>query len=95
MAQADDRFVLTLFVAGPGPLSQRAITNIERVCREELAGNCELEVIDISRDPEAAEDNRILAVPTLIKRSPEPPVRLVGDLSRTDRLLTTLNITPA
>lgn len=89
------RLVLTLFVAGRGTLSQTAIDNIERICTEDLGGDCELEIVDISSDPAAAESNRIVAVPTLIKRSPQPAVRLVGDLSRTERLLSTLNINPA
>lgn len=89
------RVVLTLFVAGRGVLSQGAIDNVERICGEELGGDCDLEIIDISSDAGAAEDNRIVAVPTLIKRSPQPAVRLVGDLSQTERLLNALNITPA
>ena len=87
--------MLTLFVAGSGVLSQRAIANVERVCKEDLAADCELEIVDISADPGAAEENRIVAVPTLIKRSPQPAVRLVGDLSQTERLLRALGIAPA
>ena len=88
----DGHPVLTLFVAGTGVLSQRAIANVERVCKEDLGGDCELEIVDISADPGAAEKNRIVAVPTLIKRSPGPAVRLVGDLSETERLLSALAI---
>ena len=87
--------VLTLFVAGGSNLSQRAIANVERVCKEALGDDYELEIVDISADPGAAEENRIVAVPTLLKRSPLPVVRLVGDLSYTDRVLDKLNIEPA
>lgn len=87
-------YALTLFVAGPSALSARAIENVRRICAIHLEGGCELEVVDVATDPEAAEANGIVAIPTLIKASPLPQVRLVGDMSDTEAVLSRLNIVP-
>lgn len=87
-------YTLTLFVAGSSALSARAIDNIRRICVNHLDGRCELDVVDIANDPEAAETNGIVAIPTLIKGSPLPQVRLIGDMSDTDGVLARLNIVP-
>lgn len=79
--------VLKLYVAGRSPRSQRAVSYLEALCARELAGEAELQVIDVLRHPELAEEARIFATPTLVKESPAPQRRLVGDLSETKVVL--------
>ena len=88
-------YVLTLFVAGSSVVTARAVENIRRICAGQLEGRCRLDVVDVATDPEAAEVNGIVAVPTLIKGSPLPQVRLIGDLSDTDGVIRRLEIAPA
>ena len=83
---------LKLFVAGNSSRSTRAIENIRQICSENLDGRCDLEVIDIAENPGAAEENRIIAVPTLLKEGPLPTVRLIGDMSESRKVLEGLNI---
>lgn len=77
----------TLFVAGRSPRSQQAIANLRRLCDEALGGAVRLTIIDVIDDPEAAEAERILVTPTLIKSSPAPRRRITGDLSDPQRVL--------
>lgn len=88
------KYVLRLYITGLTPASGRAVQNLERFCREELEGNCDLEVIDVRQHPTLARDEQIIAVPTLIKKLPAPVRRLVGDLSRTDKVLLGLDLKP-
>lgn len=83
---------LRLFVSGMTPRSTDAIARIKAICEEHLVGCYELEVIDIYQHPAVARDEQIVATPTLIKRLPPPPRRLVGDLSDTTRVLLGLDI---
>ncbi len=85
---------LRLFVAGSTLRSQRAIANLRRVCDEQLAGQVDLEVIDIYQQPELAEQYQVIAAPTLVKLLPQPIRRIVGDLSETDRVLRGLDLAP-
>jgi circadian clock protein KaiB len=78
---ADDRWTLILYVDGASTSSIHAIETVRRVCDEELGGHVDLEVIDVRRQSALAGLDQVLAVPTLIKRSPGPPRRIVGDLS--------------
>jgi circadian clock protein KaiB len=78
---ADDRWVLTLYVTGASAGSIHAIETVRRVCDEELGGHVELDVIDVRQQPALAARDQIVAAPTLIRRSPGPPRRIVGDLS--------------
>jgi len=89
------RYALRLFVAGTTPHSARAIVNVRKICDEFLDNRYDLEVVDISRDPELARDENVIATPTLIKTLPFPPRRFVGDLSRVDKLLPGLGLEPA
>lgn len=91
-AAGEDRYSLHLYVAGSTSRSMQAIKNIRRMCERYLAGNYDLEVIDIYLHPEAAAQEQIIAAPTLVKLNPQPTRRAIGDLSNETRLLATLNI---
>jgi circadian clock protein KaiB len=91
-ASADQAFVLRLYVAGATPLSQRAITNLTRLCEDELQGRYSLEVIDIYQRPQLAADEQIIAAPTLVRLLPEPVARVVGDLSDRAKVLVGLDL---
>ncbi len=86
------RHVLRLYVMAETPNSTRALANIKRLCEGELKGRYELEVIDILQNPQLAEDDKIIAIPTLIKKLPNPIRRLVGDLSDREKVLLGLDI---
>ncbi|MHB1123808.1 MAG: circadian clock KaiB family protein [Ramlibacter sp.] len=83
----NERYVLRLYVSGLTPNSIRAIANLKALCEERLAGRYELEVIDVFQQPELARADQIVAVPTLIKALPLPMRRLLGDLSKKERVL--------
>jgi circadian clock protein KaiB len=74
-------------VTGPSPRTAVAIANLRRICEQELPGQYDLEIIDVLEFPELAEDERILATPTLIKSLPLPLRRVIGDLSDTEKVL--------
>ncbi len=86
------KYVLHLYVAGLSPLSQKAITNIKKLCVENLPGKYELAIQDIYQNPIIAKDGQILAAPTLIKELPLPLRRFVGDMSNTEKLLVGLDL---
>lgn len=88
------RYVLRLYVTGTTPNSSRAVVNLRRICDEHLAGRYDLEVVDVARHPERAVGEQILAAPTLLKQAPLPQRRLIGDLSRTERVLAGLDLAP-
>lgn len=85
-------YQLRLYVAGEGPKSVTAMANLRKVCEEHLAGKYDIEVIDLSKNPQLAEGDQIVAVPTLVRKLPEPLRRIIGDLSNTDRLLVGLDL---
>lgn len=85
-------YVLRLYVTGTTPASARAVANIKKICEEHLQGRYELEVIDIYQQPEIAEKEQIIAVPTLIKKLPPPLHRIIGDLSDTARVLAGIDL---
>lgn len=88
------RYLLTLYITGSTPRSVAAIGNVRALCEEFLTDRYELEVIDIYQQPAEAATQQIIAAPTLIKRSPHPVHRIVGDLSSRERILGALNIRP-
>lgn len=91
--QNRERWDLSLFVAGKDlPNSQRAYSNLMRICEEHLPGEYKLAVIDISQSPEIAAEEQILALPTLVRRQPKPTRRIIGDLTDTDRVLISLGV---
>ena len=86
------RYVLRLYVAGITPRSARAISNIKHICEKYLPERYDLHVIDLYQQPAAAGADQIVAVPTLVKLSPLPVRRLIGDLSDTERVLSGLDL---
>lgn len=87
-----EHYVLRLYVAGTTPQSDRAISNIAKVCEEHLHGSYDLEVIDLYEHPALARGEQIIAAPTLIRKLPLPLRRLIGDLSDTERVLVGLDL---
>ena len=85
---------LRLYVAGQSPRSVRALENLRRVCDEHLAGRYRVEVIDLLVNPALARGDEIVAVPTLVRKLPEPIRKIIGDLSDTDRVLVGLQVRP-
>ena len=85
-----DGYAFRLYVAGATPASIRAITNVKGFCEQRLTGRYQLEVIDIYQQPHLAESAQIIAVPTLFRAHPTPMRRLIGDFSRSERVLTGL-----
>lgn len=93
-SQEPQRLVLTLYVNGTSARSAAALITLQRLCEQELAGLVDLTVVDIRANPEALSEDRILAVPTLIKRLPPPLRQIVGDLANEERLLAALDLSP-
>jgi circadian clock protein KaiB len=87
-----DVWYLRLYVAGQSPKSLRALANLKTLCEEHLAGHYEIEVIDLVADPALARSDDILAIPTLVRRLPEPLRKIIGDLSNTERVLVGLRL---
>ena len=87
------KYILRLYIAGTTPKSMRAVHNLRQICSKHLEGRHDLEVIDTYQNPQTVIDNKIIAIPTLIKELPPPLCRLVGDLSDTKKVLSALDIT--
>jgi len=91
MAQ-EDFYDLRLYVAGQTPKSVAALANLKRFCEEHLAGKYRIEVVDLVENPKLARSDQILAIPTLVRRLPEPIRKIIGDLSNSERVLVGLEI---
>jgi circadian clock protein KaiB len=87
-----EKYVLTLYIAGQTPRSVNAIINIKRICERELKGRYSLEIVDIFQESAQARNEQLVALPTLIKRLPAPLSRIIGDLADTEKVLIGLNI---
>lgn len=87
-------FQLRLYVAGQTARSLTAIANLQRICETHLAGQYCIEVIDLTETPQLAAGDQIFAVPTLVRRLPEPIKKIIGDLSNEERVLVGLDIQP-
>lgn len=85
-------YVLRLYVTGQNSRSERAVASIRRICEEHLGGRCELTVIDVLERPHLAEQERILATPTVVRQAPPPSRRIIGDLSDLRRVLDGLDL---
>jgi circadian clock protein KaiB len=86
------KFSLTLYVTGQTPRSEKAIMNLQRICAEELKGHYKMTVVDVLEQPQLAEEQKILATPTLVKELPPPLARVIGDLSDTEKVLVGLDL---
>jgi circadian clock protein KaiB len=88
-------FELRLYVAGQTSRSLAALANLKKICEEHLQGRYRIEVIDLLEHPQLARGHQIIALPTLVRKLPEPIRKLVGDLSDTERALVGLDLRPA
>ncbi len=86
---------LRLYVAGQTPKSLTAFANLKKICEEHLEGKYAIEVVDLIKNPKLAEGDQILAIPTLVRKLPEPIKKIIGDLSNTERVLVGLDLRPA
>jgi circadian clock protein KaiB len=85
---------LRLYIAGQTPKSVLALTNITKYCKEYLEGQYTIEIVDLLKNPQLAEGDQILAIPTLVRKFPEPLRKIIGDLSNEEKVLVGLNIRP-
>lgn len=85
---------LRLYVAGQTPKSVAALANLKRFCEEHLAGQYRIEVVDLVENPQLARSDQILAIPTLVRRLPQPIRKIIGDLSSSERVLVGLDMRP-
>lgn len=91
----EEKWELRLYVAGKTTKSVAAINNLNKLCEEHLKGKYIIEVIDLLVQPQLAEGDQIFAIPTLVKKVPEPIRKIIGDLSNQEKVLVGLNIRPA
>ncbi len=89
------KILLKLYITGKTAKSERAIGNLNRICESDLGKEYELNVIDVLENPQLAENEKILATPTLIKALPPPLRRIIGDLTDQDKVLLGLDIVPS
>ena len=86
---------LRLYVAGKTPRSVAAFSNLKRICESHLSGRYAIEVIDLVKQPQLSRGDQILAIPTLVRKLPQPVRKIIGDLSDTERVLVGLDLRPA
>jgi len=91
---SDDRYILTLYVAGQSSKSLAAFSNLKRICEEHLEGRYSIEIVDVLRFPEQAIEHQIVALPTLIRKVPKPMRKIIGDLSNKEKSLVAMDIRP-
>jgi len=89
---ASGKWELRLYVAGQTPKCLKAFANLRKLCEEYLPGQYRIEVIDLMENPQLAAGDQILAIPTLVRRLPEPVKKIIGDLSNTERVLVGLDL---
>ena len=88
----DPVWELRLYVAGQTPKSLTAFANLKRICEEHLGGRYQIEVVDLLKSPQLARGDQIFAIPTLVRKLPEPVKKIIGDLSNTERVLVGLDL---
>lgn len=93
-AQEEGFWDLRLYVAGATPRAMTALNNLKRLCEEHLKSRYHIEVVDLLKNPQLAKGDQILAVPTLVRKLPEPVRKIIGDLSNTERVLVGLDLRP-
>jgi circadian clock protein KaiB len=94
-ASVGEFYRLRLYIAGHTPNSIAAITNLKTICEDSLKGRYRIEVIDLLEKPQLAKGDQIIAIPTLVRRLPPPVKSIIGNLSKTDRVLVGLDLRPA
>jgi circadian clock protein KaiB len=82
-----DEWEFLLYTFNQAPKSITAFANLKKICKEHLDGKCHIEVIDLLKNPQLAKGNQILAIPTVVRVSPPPVIKVIGDLSNTERVL--------
>jgi circadian clock protein KaiB len=92
--ESADFWELRLYVAGQTPKSLTAFANLKRICEEHLKGCYRIEIIDLLQNPMLAKGDQIFAIPTLVRKLPEPVRKIIGDLSNTERVLVGLDLRP-
>lgn len=92
--QTRKQWELRLYVCGQTPRAITAFENLRRICEEHLSGEYSIEVIDVQKTPQLAVGDQIVAVPTLVRRLPQPVRRIIGDLSDTEKVLIGLDLRP-
>src|SRR4249920_2061333 len=90
----EKKYELRLYIAGQTPKSILALKNIRKYCEEHLLGKYSIEIIDLLKNPQLAEGDQIFAIPTLVRKFPEPLRKIIGDLSNEEKVLVGLNIRP-
>ena len=93
-AESEYQYELRLYVAGQTPRSMEAFSNLKKICEEHLKGRYSIEVIDLLENPRLAKGDQILAIPTLVRRLPEPVRKIIGTLADTERVLVGLDLRP-
>ncbi len=86
------QYQLRLYIAGQTPKSVTALKNITKYCEEHLKGKYTIEIIDLLKTPQLAEGDQIFAIPTLVRKVPQPIRKIIGDLSNEEKVLVGLNI---
>ncbi len=92
MAKHEKKWELRLYVAGKTPKSVAALNNLKKYCETHLKGQYKIEVVDLLKKPQLAEGDQIFAIPTLVRKVPEPIRKIIGDLSNEEKVLVGLNI---
>jgi circadian clock protein KaiB len=92
--EKEQTWELRLYVAGKTTKSVTALTNLKKYCETHLKGKYKIEVIDLLKKPQLAEGDQIFAIPTLVRKVPEPIRKIIGDLSNEEKVLVGLNIVP-
>ena len=93
--EAPVKWDLRLYIAGRSPKCVAAFTNLQKLCEEHLEGPYRIEVVDLLENAQLAKGDQILAIPTLVRKLPEPIRKIIGDLSNTERVLVGLNLRSA
>ena len=94
MSREEEKWELRLYVAGKTPKSVTALTNLKKYCETHLKGLYTIEVVDLLVHPQLAEGDQIFAIPTLVRKVPEPIRKIIGDLSNEEKVLVGLDIRP-
>lgn len=94
VSKRNSQVQLRLYVAGQTPKCLAAFANLKKICEEHMDGEYHIEIIDLLQHPQLAKGDQILAIPTLVRKLPEPVRKIIGDLSNTERVLVGLDVRP-